>query len=290
LAQRRLVRHLLRSPVALVSGVVVVIYVAVALCAGLLAPHNPYDLSTLSLRDGLKPPAWMSGGDSRFLLGTDRQGRDVLSTILFGLRSSLTIGFGAVLVASVIGGVLGLLAGYYGGVLGSVVMRAADIVFSFPATLVAILLMGLLGRSGVGALIVAVACIYWVRYARTMRAKVLMEKERDYIQAARAAGCSGLRILSRHLLPNCVLPLVVLATVDIATVIMLEATLSFLGIGVPITEPSLGQMIYTGKNYLMSGKWWLIVFPGAALVLFVVTVNLLGDWIRLELSPRTHVL
>jgi peptide/nickel transport system permease protein len=193
-------------------------------------------------------------------------------------------------MACVIGGVLGLLAGYYGGVLGSVVMRAADIVFSFPATLVAILLMGLLGRSGVGALILAVAGIYWVRYARTMRAKVLMEKERDYIQAARAAGCSGLRILSRHLLPNCVSPLVVLATVDIATVIMLEATLSFLGIGVPITEPSLGQMIYTGKNYLMSGKWWLVVFPGAALVLFVVTVNLLGDWIRLELSPRTHVL
>ena len=286
--QQTLLRHFVRSPTALLSAMIVLVYVLVAIMAGWIAPQDTYDLSTLSLRDALKPPIWMPGGQSPYLLGTDRQGRDVLSSILFGLRSSLTVGFVTVILASVVGSLVGLVAGYYEGKLSMLAMRTADIVFSFPATLVAILLMGLVGRRGVLVVILSIAAIYWVRYARAMRSKVLVEKEKEYVQAARSVGNGDFRILWRHLLPNCISPLIVIAAVDIAVVIMLEATLSFLGVGVPITEPSLGQMIFVGKNFLQAGKWWLVVFPGSVLVLFVVAVNVLSDWLRLELSPRIH--
>jgi peptide/nickel transport system permease protein len=286
--KNELLRHFLKSPSALLSAAVVLAYVLVAILANCIAPQDTYDLSTLSLRDALKPPIWMSGGKAPFILGTDRQGRDVLSTILFGLRSSLSVGFLCVALAGTFGGLVGLFAGYYEGKLSMITMRAADVVFSFPATLVAILLMGLVGKRGVLVVVLAIAAIYWVRYARTMRSKVLAEKEKEYVQAARSIGNGDFRILWRHLLPNCISPLIVIGTVDIAVVIMLEATLSFLGVGVPITEPSLGQLIFVGKNFLQAGKWWLVVFPGGVLVFFVVAVNVLGDWLRLELSPRIH--
>ena len=251
-----------------------------------LAVQNPYDLTSISLKNSLIPPIWMSEGRAPFLLGTDEQGRDIFSMILYGLRTSLAVGFGVVLLALTIGGTVGLLAGYFEGRAGGLAMRVADVAYSFPAIMVAILFMGLLKKSGVSIVIAAIAAITWVRYARTMRGKVLSEKNIEYILAAKAVGASNLRILARHLLPNCLAPLLVVATVDIAVVIILEASLSYLGVGVPITEPSLGQVIYMGKGFLQGGKWWFVVFPGGTLVLFVVAINMLGDWLRVELNPK----
>lgn len=282
-------KHFLRSPSAIIGTIIILSLLLAAAFASFLAPQNPYDLTTISLKDSLNPPIWMDGGHSPFLLGTDEQGRGILSMILYGLRTSLVVGLGVVVFAGIVGGSVGLLAGYFEGPLSSLAMRVADIAYSFPAIMIAILLMGLLERSGLLVIIFAISAITWVRYARTIRGKVLSEKHTEYILAAKAIGASNLRIIGRHLLPNCLPPLLVIATVDIGMVIMLEASLSYLGVGVPITEPSLGQIIFMGKGFLQAGKWWLVIFPGGVLVTFVLAINLVGDWFRVELSPRIRL-
>ncbi len=279
-------RHFLRDPSALVGGVILLLTIIGALFAPLIAPQNPYDLEKVRLEDALKPPIWMPGGQRPFLLGTDEQGRDILSTILYGCRTSLSVAFGVVLLAGSFGLVMGLLAGFFGGILDAFVMRMADIFYSFSTTLMAILVLGLLKKKGIPVLILAISLTDWVRYARTLRGAVLAVKEEDYISAARALGAGNLRILFRHVLPNAVPPLLVIAAVDFGVVIMLEATLSFLGVGLPVTEPSLGMMISIGRKYVYAGKWWLIVFPGITLTALVVGINLIADWLREEINPR----
>ncbi len=276
----------LRDPSAVVGSVILTVFILAALLSPIVAPHDPYDLKKVSLSDFLKPPAWQEGADSRFLLGTDDQGRDILSTILFGLRTSLTVGFSVLLIAGGFGVTIGLLAGYYGGWLEALTMRLADTVFSFSTTLLAILLLGIFKQGGVGVVIIAISIADWVRYARTMRGSVLEVKEEAYIMAAKATGAGDMRLLLKHLLPNALPPIFVIAAVDLAVVIMLEATLSFLGVGVPLTEPSLGMMIAIGKNHVYAGNWWMVVFPGATLIALVVGINLFADWLREELNPK----
>ena len=284
--KNRFLYDLFRDPAAMLGAVIMIVFTAAAVLAPLIAPHDPYDLKTVELGDSLKPPAWEEGGDPEFLLGTDEQGRDILSTIIYGLRTSLTVGFSVMLLAGAFGVVIGLLAGYYGGILDAVTMRTADTVFAFSTTLLAILFLGLFKQSGVGIVILAICIADWVRYARTMRASVLEVKEEAYITAAKATGATDFHLLLIHLLPNALPPIFVIMAVDLAAIIMLEATLSFLGVGVPITKPSLGMMIASGKNYIYVGNWWLIVFPGATLVFFVLGLNLFADWLREELNPR----
>ncbi len=228
----------------------------------------------------------MAGGSAPFLLGTDDQGRGILSTILYGLRTSLIVGFSVVTIAGVFGVVIGLLAGYYGGWIDAVTMRLADTFFSFSTTLMAILLLGLFKERGIVTVVVVICIVDWVRYARTMRGSVLEVKQEAYVMAAKATGAGDFRLLFKHLLPNAITPIFVVVAVDLAVVIMLEATLSFLGVGVPITRPSLGMMIAMGKNYVYAGIWWMVVFPGAALILLVVGINLFADWLREELNPK----
>ena len=285
-SKNRFLYDLYRDPAAILGAVIMIVFTAAAVLAPLIAPHDPYDLKTVELGDSLKPPAWEEGGDPEFLLGTDEQGRDILSTIIYGLRTSLTVGFSVMMLAGSFGVIIGLLAGYYGGILDAVTMRTADTVFAFSTTLLAILFLGLFKQSGVGIVILAICIADWVRYARTMRASVLEVKEEAYITAAKATGATDFHLLLIHLLPNALPPIFVIMAVDLAAIIMLEATLSFLGVGVPITKPSLGMMIASGKNYIYVGNWWLIVFPGATLVLFVLGLNLFADWLREELNPR----
>jgi peptide/nickel transport system permease protein len=282
----RFVYNFFRDPAAMAGAAIMAVFTLLAVLAPLIAPHDPYDLTVLELGDSLKPPAWEEDGDPRFWLGTDDQGRDILSTILYGLRTSLTVGFSVMVLAGSFGVLIGLLAGYYGGVIDAVTMRMADTVFSFSTTLLAILFLGLFKQSGVGIVILAICIADWVRYARTMRASVLEVKEEAYITAAKATGAGDVHLLLTHLLPNALPPIFVIMAVDLAAIIMLEATLSFLGVGVPVTKPSLGMMISSGKNYIYAGNWWLIVFPGATLVLFVLGLNLFADWLREELNPR----
>ena len=286
MSRGKMLRHFLRDPSAVVGAAILSVFVIGAVFAPLIAPQNPYDLEALSLADSVKPPIWMEGGEAPFLLGTDEQGRDVLSTILYGCRTSLTVAFGVVLVAGTFGMLMGLLAGFYGKLIDALVMRSADVFYSFSTTLMAILVLGLLKQKGVLVLILAISLTDWVRYARTLRGSVLAIKEEDYIDAARAVGVPTPRIIFHHVLPNAVPPLLVVAAVDFGVVIMLEATLSFLGVGLPVTEPSLGMMISLGRKYVYAGKWWLIVFPGVALTAIVVGINLIADWLREEINPR----
>jgi peptide/nickel transport system permease protein len=276
----------LREPSAVFGAAVLVLFFVAALAAPLIAPQNPYDLRKVSLEHFLKPPLWYPGGQSPFLLGTDDRGRDILSTMLYGCRTSLLVGLGVVLLAGTVGVALGLLAGYYGGRLDAVIMRVADTLFSFSTTLIAFLMLGLFKQRGVLIVILAIAVVDWVRYARTMRGRVLEVKQEAYIEAARAAGCRDTRLLLTHLLPNAMAPIFVIMAVDLAVVIMIEATLSFLGVGVPLTEPSLGMMISIGKNYIYAGMWWMVLFPGGAVVLLVVGINVFADWLREELNPK----
>ena len=276
----------LRDPPAIAGSIIVLIFVVLAGFAPLIAPQDPYDLESLSLEYFLTPPIWMEGGESPFLLGTDDQGRGILSTILYGCRTSLIVGFGVVLLAGTFGIIMGTLAGYYGGWLDTIIMRLADTFFSFSTTLMAFLLLGLLKQRGVLTVIMAICIADWVRYARTMRGSVLEIKQEAYVMAAKATGAKDFRLLVRHLVPNALPPIFVVIAVDLAVVIMLEATLSFLGVGVPLTEPSLGMMISIGKNYIYAGMWWLVVFPAATLILLVVGINLFADWLREELNPK----
>jgi len=284
-----------RSWITMIAAAVTLMIFLAALFAPLLAPQNPFDLATLSLLDSLTPPAWEEGGDPRFLLGTDDQGRGILSTILYGSRISLAVGFASVLFAAVLGISLGLLAGYAGGRTDSVIMRIADVQLSFPAILIALLIDGsvrsVLGgidreQSAFYVLVVSIGLSFWVQYARTVRSSTLVEKNKEYVQAARLIGLHPIWIMARHVLPNVMGPVLVIATINLALAIITEATLSFLGVGIPPTQPSLGTMIRIGNDFLFSGEWWITIFPGATLAVLVLAVNLLGDWLRDALNPR----
>jgi peptide/nickel transport system permease protein len=284
-----------QSPVAIGATVVAILMIFSAVFAAWVAPHNPFDLATLNLLDASLPPAWEEGGQPRFLLGTDDQGRDVYSAILYGMQISLAIGAASVVLSIVLGVGLGLLSGYVGGRVDAFIMRICDVMLSFPAILVALLIDGVAraalpreAHSEVAyvVLVLAIALSGWVQYARTVRGSTLVEKNKEYVQAARVIGVSPLAIMGRHVLPNVLGPVLVLGTVHIATAVLTEATLSFLGVGVPPTTPSLGTLIRIGQEFLFSGEWWITIFPGLALVLFVLSVNLLGDWLRDALNPK----
>ena len=276
-----------RSPVAIAAAVLTVICVGGALLAPWLAPHNPFDAASLDLNKAFAPPAWVAQGAANFPLGTDDQGRDILSTILYGARISLGVGVAAVLFALVIGVTLGLLSGYLGGRLDAFIMRIADIQLSFPAILIALLVDGVArvalpanshDQIAIPVLILAIGVSGWVQYARTVRGSTLVEKNKEYVQAARVIGRPPLAIMLRHVLPNVMGPVLVIATIHIATAIITEATLSFLGVGVPPTRPSLGTLIRIGNEFLLSGEWWITVFPGIALVLGV-SLGLLSGYV-----------
>ncbi|TFZ03559.1 ABC transporter permease [Ramlibacter humi] len=282
------------SPMAIVAALIALACVFCAAFADWVAPHNPFDLTTLVLSDARLPPFWSPEGSTKYLLGTDDQGRDILSTLMFGARISLVVGVVSVLLSMVIGVALGLLAGFKGGWVDGFLMRLCDVMLSFPAILVALLIAGV-GRAlfpnahntvAFGVLIVAITLTGWVQYARTVRGSTLVERNKEYVQAARVTGVAPLRIMVRHVLPNVTGPVLVLATIQVATAIITEATLSFLGVGVPPTSPSLGTLIRVGNDYLFSGEWWITVFPGLMLVLIALSVNLLGDWLRDALNPR----
>jgi peptide/nickel transport system permease protein len=279
----------------MVATVLLAILLIAAFGADVLAPHNPFDLATINLIDALKPPVWHAEGTREYLLGTDSQGRDLLSALMYGTRVSLLIGLAAVFGAMVLGIVLGLISGYAGGRIDALIMRIADVQLSFPAILIALLIDGVARVVVPGdmheviafpVLVGAIALAGWPQYARTVRGSTLVEKNREYVQAARVIGISSPVIMFRHVLPNVLGPVLVLATVHLATAIITEATLSFLGVGVPPTSPSLGTLIRVGNDFLFSGEWWITIFPGAALVLLVLSVNLLGDWLRDALNPR----
>jgi peptide/nickel transport system permease protein len=283
------------SPVAIVAAIVALVIVLSAAMAPLIAPHDPFDLASLSLLDASNPPAWIEGGSWSYPLGTDNQGRDVLSAILYGARLSLVVGVSAVAFAVLLGVTLGLIAGWRGGIAETIIMRIADVQLSFPAILIALLIdglaRGLLPREvqaeiTLYVLIGAIALSAWVQYARTVRGSTLVERNKEYIQAARVIGVPPAKIVLGHLLPNVLGPVLVIATINLALAILTEATLSFLGVGLPPTQPSLGTLIRVGNDYLLSGDWWISIFPGVVLAFLILSVNLLGDWLRDALNPK----
>lgn len=285
------------TPVAIIATFLLLLLLLSSLGATWVAPHNPFDLASINLIDALSPPVWMEDGSWTYLLGTDSQGRDLYSTLLYGARVSLLIGLASVTLAMLVGITLGLVSGYAGGKIDAVIMRIADVQLSFPAILIALLIDGVAravvpvamhDNIALPVLIGAIALAGWPQYARTVRGSVLVEKNREYVQAARVIGVSSPVIMFRHVLPNVMGPVLVLATVHLATAIITEATLSFLGVGVPATSPSLGTLIRIGNDFLFSGEWWITIFPGLMLVLLVLSVNLLGDWLRDALNPRLN--
>jgi len=282
---RRVVAALVADRLALIGFVLVALTAFAALAAPFIAPQNPYDLATLDIMDGGLAPGAQSLSGKTYWLGTDEQGRDMLSAIIYGLRISLYVAGLATLIALAIGVAMGISAAYFGRFADTLIMRAADLQLGFPPILIALILLAVLGR-GVDKVILALVLTQWAYYARVVRGSALVENQKDYITAARCLALSNARIMARHLLPNCLPPLIVVATVQIAHAIALEATLSFLGVGVPITEPSLGLLIANGYDYLLSGRYWVAVFPGIALVLIIVGVNLVGDRLRDILNPR----
>jgi peptide/nickel transport system permease protein len=282
---RRHALEFLRSPSAVVGLVMLVLLVLLAIVAPWISPQNPYDLSQLDIMDNMLAPGEELASGVTAYLGTDDQGRDMLSAIIYGMRISLAVGASSVLIACVFGASVGVLAAYAGGRVESIVMRIVDLQLSFPAILVALVLLAVFGR-GVDKVVIALVLVQWAYYARTVRGSALVEKRREYIEAARCLALRKSRIVFRHLLPNCLPPLIVVATVQVAHAIALESTLSFLGVGVPVTEPSLGMLIAKGYNYLLSGKYWISTFPGVALVLAIVAINLVGDRLRDVLNPR----
>ena len=284
-----------KSPITVVSAAVTFLFFFVTIFAPFIAPHDPFDLASIDLMDASLPPAWFLDGETRFLLGTDDQGRDILSTIIYGSRISLFVGFVSVIFSLILGVGLGLISGYVGGRLDAFIMRVADVQLSFPAILIALLIDGL-ARSllprelhdevALYVLVFAIGISGWVQYARTVRGQTLVEKGKEYVQAARVIGIRQWTILLRHILPNVTGPVLVIATIHLAIAIITEATLSLLGVGVPPTTPSLGTLIRVGNDFLFSGEWWITIFPGIALVLLVLAVNLLGDWLRDALNPK----
>lgn len=274
------------SPVAVASLLVVVVLALLAVFADWIAPQNPYDLLQLDIMDNMLPPgATTFDGSKTFYLGTDDQGRDMLSAIIFGLRMSLGVGAMSTVIALSVGMSVGVLAAYFGGKVDTVIMRIVDLQLSFPTILIALILLAALGK-GVDKVIIALITVQWAYYARTVRGTALVERRKEYIEAATCLALSHRRIVFKHLLPNCLPPLIVVATVQVANAIALEATLSFLGVGVPITEPSLGLLIANGYGYMLSGKYWVAFFPGVALLATIVAINLVGDQLRDVLNPR----
>lgn len=284
-----------RSPVTIVAATVAFVLVLAAILAPWIAPYNPFDPASLNLMDGFTAPNSSSMMGNYFLMGSDHQGRDVLSTILYGSRVSLFVGVSATLFAMAIGISLGLTAGYVGGTTDSIIMRVADIQLSFPAILIALLIFGIARgiippsqqeSMAIWVLIVAIGLSNWAQFARTVRGATMVERQKDYVSAARIMGVHPLVILVRHVLPNVMAPVLVIATIGLALAIIEEATLSFLGVGVPPTQPSLGTLIRIGQQFLFSGEWWILFFPAITLVLLALAVNLLGDWLRDALNPR----
>lgn len=284
-----------KSPVTVGAAIVTAIYVLSALLAPIIAPQDPYNLENLSLLDAFLPPAWIEDGSSTFLLGTDEQGRGILSTIIYGSRLSLAIGFAAVLFSGILGVALGLISGYTGGIIDTVIMRTAEVQLSFPAILIALLVDGVfrgimpvyaMEELALYVVVFSIGISSWPQYARTVRASTIVEQRKEYVEAARVIGISPIKIMWRHVLPNVMGPVLVIATINLALAIILEATLSFLGVGIPPTEPSLGTMIRNGNNFLFSGEWWITIFPGIALAGLVLAVNLLGDWMRDAFNPK----
>ncbi len=273
------------NPVALVGAALLGLIVLLAVLAPLISPQNPYDLAQLDVMESRLEPGSTAAGGGTYWLGTDDQGRDMLSAIFYGLRISLSVGAASTALALAIGLALGLTAAYVGGRVETLVMRIVDIQLSFPAILIALILIAVLGQ-GVGKVVAALVTVQWAYYARTVRSAALVEKRKEYVEAARCLALSPARIVFRHLLPNCLPPLLVVATVQVAAAIALEATLSFLGLGLPITEPSLGLLIANGYQYLLSGKYWISFFPGIALLLTIVSINLVADQLRDVLNPR----
>ena len=295
--QSYLVYSFKRDPLAITSFTVLSILVIIGLSAPIVAPYNTYDTSTIDILDAETPPAWMEGGQDKFILGTDIQGRDLLSTMIFGLRVSFIIGCGAVVVQALIGILVGLFAGYFGGKIDSFLMRITDIQFAIPYLIVAIFTSAIFKLAfGVGRyedlaiplLIIIIGVSHWPIYARTVRASVLGEKNKEYVEAARVIGLSRWPIMFRHILPNTMTPVLVISTIQVAEAIMSEAALSFLGLGMPITKPSLGSLIKSGFEYIFSGSWWITFFPGVVLVIFVLVILLLGDWLRDVLNPKLY--
>lgn len=289
--------HFKRDKVAMASFAIFMVFLLLAVFAPLVAPINPYDLMSIDIMDSELPPAWMEWSDPRFLLGTDNQGRDILSTMIYGLRISLTIGLCAVGLQLILGTIIGLSAGYFGGRIDSFFMRIADIQLSFSTMMVAIIVSAIFKASfgsefysqyAILMLVVIIGIAEWPQYARTIRASVLAEKKKEYVEAARVMGFRSPRIMFRHILPNCLSPILVISTVQVANAIMSEAALSFLGLGMPVDQPSLGSLISIGFNYIFSGSWWITVFPGIALVLLVLVINLLGDWLRDVFNPKIY--
>jgi peptide/nickel transport system permease protein len=286
----------LRDPVALGSFIILAVLVLSAFGAPIVAPHDPYDSRTIDIMDAQTPPSWSEGGDTEFLLGTDAQGRDILSTMLYGMRVSLIIGVGAVCLQAFIGIIVGLLSGYIRR-LDTFLMRIADVQLSFSTYMVAIFIgaivqtaFGVAGydKVAVPLLIAIIGLAEWPQYARTVRASVLAERKKEYVEAARIIGLPRIRIMWRHILPNTLSPVLVISTVQVANAIMSEAALSFLGLGMPVTKPSLGSLITAGFEYIFSGSWWITIFPGILLVTLILVINLLGDWLRDFLNPKLY--
>jgi peptide/nickel transport system permease protein len=284
-----------RSPVTIVAAALTLVCVGGALFAPWLAPQDPFDLAALDLNDAFIPPLWSEGGKAAYPLGSDNQGRDLLSTILHGMRLSLAVGLASVFLALLLGVSAGLVSGYFGGRIDAAIMRIADVQLSFPPILTALLIDGVARVAlpsdrhdtiAIPVLILAIGVSGWVQYARTVRGSTMVEKGKEYVQAARVIGRGPFSILVAHVLPNVMGPVLVIATIHVATAIITEATLSFLGVGVPPTRPSLGTLIRVGNDFLFSGQWWITVFPGAALMILVLSVNLLGDWLRDALNPK----
>ena len=284
-----------RSPVAVLAAAVAILLTVLALGADLIAPYDSYNPASANVVDARLPPGAVGLFGDHYLLGTDPQGRDMLSAMIYGLRTSLLVGLGAVLLAAVVGIVLGLVSGYFGGLLDSLIMRVADVQLSFPAILIALLIDGVTrtvmdramhDKLAVPVLVLAIAASYWVQYARTVRSLVLVERGKEYVLAARVTGVSAARIVGTHILPNVMGSVLVIATINLALAILTETTLSFLGIGVPPTQPSLGTLVRIGNEFLFSGDWWISILPGAMLVALALSANLLGDWLRDALNPR----
>ena len=293
--QSDIIWSLRTQPAVLLAAITSLLFFLAAVLAPWIAPQNPFDIATIDLMDAFTPPAWTAQGNARFLLGADHQGRDMLSAIMYGARISLVVGLGSVAFAASLGVTLGLIAGYFGGLVDAVIMRAADVQLTFPAILVALLFDGAMravfGRehSEALALIVLVFAIglsKWVEYARVVRGSVLVERNKEYVLAARLIGRGSAGILWRHILPNVLGPVLVIGTINLAIAILTEATLSFLGVGMPPTQPSLGTLIRIGNDFLMSGEWWITLFPGIALAGLIVAINVLGDWLRDILNPK----
>lgn len=284
-----------RSRTTVIAAVALALLFIGAVFAPLIAPHNPFDIANLNLLDSELPPSWLEGGNPAYWLGTDTQARDVLSSILYGLRISLFVGFASVILAAVLGVFLGLLGGFVGGIVDAVIMRVADVLLSFPAILVALLINGVMRgilpanqheSAAILVLVLAIGLTNWVQYARTVRGSTLVERQREYVQAARTIGVGRLRIMLTHILPNVLGPVLVIATINLGMAVLTEATLSFLGVGMPPTQPSLGTLIRVGNEYLFSGIWWVVIFPSATLAVLVLAVNLIGDWLRDALNPK----